>query len=62
MRLGGFVVLGALGLLFACDDAADTLPDGFIDLCEGGSVPWVKNVSGSPPFDSMEVRDGRDAR
>ena len=24
-------------------------------------MPWVKNVAGSPAFDSMEVRDARDA-
>jgi len=61
MRIGGVVVL-VIGLAaFGCDDAADTLPDGFVDLCEGGNVPWVKNVTGSPGYDSMEVRDGRDA-
>jgi hypothetical protein len=59
MRFGGFIVLGLIS--FGCDDAADTLPDGFVDLCENGAVPWTKNVSGSPVYDSVEVRDGRDA-
>ena len=59
MRIRGFVVIALLAC--SCDDAADTLPDGFVDLCENGSVPWVKNVTGSPVFDSTEVRDGRDA-
>jgi hypothetical protein len=59
MRFGRPIVLGLI--VFGCDDAVDTLPAGFNDVCEGGSVPWVKNVSGSPAFDSMEVRNGRDA-
>ena len=57
MRFGGFVVLGLFA--FGCDDGIDTLPEGFNDICENGAVPWVKNVSGVPAYDSMEVRDGR---
>jgi hypothetical protein len=54
-RLG----LTTLVVLFAgCDDPG-VLPDGHTSLCEGGSVPWVKHIVGSPPFDSMEIRDAR---
>lgn len=55
------MVPAVLVLAIGCDDEADKLPDGFADLCENGVVPWVKNVTGSPAFDSMEVRDARDA-
>jgi hypothetical protein len=59
MRFGGFLFL--FFAFVGCDDAADTLPDGFTDLCENGVVPWVKNVNGIPAYDSMEIRDARDA-
>ncbi len=52
------VLFGSLLVLPGCDDPGK-LPDGYASLCEGGSVPWVKNITGSPPFDSMEVRDAR---
>ena len=56
MRLASLI---AVAVVFAgCEDPG-TLPDGYTNLCEGGSVPWVKNIVGSPPFDSMEVRDAR---
>ena len=58
--MAGFLVFGAVAFAFGCDDAADTLPEGFVDLCENGSVPWARNVIGSPVFDSTEVRDGRE--
>ena len=52
------VLLAAFVL--SCEDAT-SLPEGYEDLCVNGAVPWVKNVSGSPAYDSMEVRDARDA-
>ncbi len=56
MRLLSLIPLALL--LGGCEDPGK-LPDGFTNICEGGSVPWVKNVVGSPPFDSMEIRDAR---
>jgi hypothetical protein len=56
MRRFGLVVVVALA--GGCEDVG-TLPEGYTNLCEGGAVPWLKNVTGSPPFDSMEIRDAR---
>jgi hypothetical protein len=56
MRIAGILVV----MIVACEDP-DSLPEGYEDLCVDGAVPWVKNVVGAPPYDSMEVRDARDA-
>lgn len=61
MRLGGLIVLAVIACS-GCDDDAATLPDGFANICENDVVPWVKNVTGSPAWDSMEIRDPRPAR
>lgn len=54
-------VFGLIAVLASGCEDVDKLPDDYEDLCENGAVPWVKNVNGSPPYDSMEVRDARDA-
>lgn len=47
-------------LLASCEDV-EGLPAGYDDICENGAVPWVAHVNGDPAYDSMEVRDARDA-
>jgi hypothetical protein len=60
MKIAGWVLAAPVVVAIACEDV-DRLPEDYTDLCENGAVPWAKNVSGQPAYDSMEVRDGRDA-
>jgi len=55
-----FALVASLLLLASCEDV-EGLPSGYDDICENGTVPWARHVTGEPAYDSTEIRDARDA-